>query len=59
MHKTLTAAGLAALLSTSAFAAELPAAAATLSKYLDPGRAQSNVGSQFYFNSSDPLIHKD
>lgn len=40
-------------------AAELNVAAANVSSYLDPGRDHSNVGSQFYFNTFDPLIHKD
>jgi ABC-type transport system substrate-binding protein len=34
-------------------------AAANMSTYLDPGRDHSNVGSQLYCNSFDPLIEKD
>lgn len=66
MQRLKTATALAALLAgalaaTGAMAQprELTVAAGNMASYLDPGRDHSNVGSQFYFNSFDPLIHKD
>jgi peptide/nickel transport system substrate-binding protein len=56
---TLLGAFTGVLLATTAGAQELTVGAANMSSYLDPGRDHSNVGSQFYFNSFDPLIHKD
>lgn len=43
----------------AAAAQELDVAVGNMSSYLDPGRDHSNVGSQFYFNVFDPLIHRD
>lgn len=51
---TVLVAGLGA-----AAAQELDVAAGNMSSYLDPGRDHSNVGSQYYFNIFDPLIHRD
>lgn len=51
---TILVAGLGA-----ANAQEITVAAGNMSVYLDPGRDHSNVGSQFYFNIFDPLIHRD
>lgn len=59
MKRLLFATVLTATLPGLASAIELTVAAANVSSYLDPGRDHSNVGSQFYFNSFDPLIHKD
>lgn len=59
MKYLLTATALATALAGMAQARDLTVAAANVSSYLDPGRDHSNVGSQFYFNSFDPLIHKD
>lgn len=49
----------AALLATSALSQELNVATANLSAYIDPGADHSNVGSQFYVNSMEPLLFKD
>lgn len=46
-------------LSGAAFGRDLTVAACNMSSCLDPGRDHSNVGSQFRFDSFDPLIHKD
>lgn len=59
MKHLLTATALATALSGASLAQEITVAAGNLSSYLDPGRDHSNVGSQFYYNSFDPLIHKD
>ena len=63
MKRFLTSTALATAMATSlvglAEARDLTVAAANVSDYLDPGRDHSNVGSQYYFNSFDPLIHKD
>lgn len=59
MKRLLLTTSLLALLASAVEARELTVAAANMSSYLDPGRDHSNVGSQFYFNSFDPLIHKD
>lgn len=59
MKTLLTASALGLVLAGAAQAAEFNVAASNLASYLDPGRDHSNVGSQFYFNSFDPLIHKD
>ena len=59
MKRLLLASALTAALPGAVFAAEITVAAANVAPYLDPGRDHSNVGSQFYFNTFDPLIHKD
>ncbi len=59
MKHLLSASALALILVSGAQAAEIIVAAANMSTYLDPGRDHSNVGSQFYYNSFDPLIEKD
>jgi peptide/nickel transport system substrate-binding protein len=59
MTRLLCASALALAAATAAQAQEITVAAANMSTYLDPGRDHSNVGSQFYFNSFDPLVHKD
>ena len=59
MKRLLTATALATALAGGASGQELTVAAANVSSYLDPGRDHSNVGSQFYYNVFDPLIHKD
>jgi peptide/nickel transport system substrate-binding protein len=59
MKRLLTATAMTALMVAPAYATDLNVAAANVSSYLDPGRDHSNVGSQFYFNTFDPLIHKD
>lgn len=59
MKPLLIATALVGALSGAAIARDLTVAAGNMSSYLDPGRDHSNVGSQFYFNSFDPLIHKD
>lgn len=59
MKRLLLATALTAILPGAVFAAEVTVAAANVAPYLDPGRDHSNVGSQFYFNTFDPLIHKD
>jgi peptide/nickel transport system substrate-binding protein len=62
MKKLLKATALATSLAALPFAAgaqEITVVAANMSSYLDPGRDHSNVGSQFYFNLFDPLIHRD
>ncbi|MFC2968245.1 ABC transporter substrate-binding protein [Acidimangrovimonas pyrenivorans] len=56
---TALAAGLATAGLSAAQARELTVGAANVSKYLDPGRDHSNVGSQFYYNAFDTLIAKD
>jgi peptide/nickel transport system substrate-binding protein len=58
MRRLLAATAMLAIAS-EASAADLTVVAVNVSSYLDPGRDHSNVGSQFYFNSFDPLIHKD
>ena len=55
----LTGTAAALLLSGIAMAQELTVGVQNMSAYLDPGRDFSNVGSQHYFNSFDPLIGKD
>lgn len=59
MKRLICASALALLAAQAAMAQEITVAAANMSTYIDPGRDHSNVGSQFYFNSFDPLIHKD
>lgn len=59
MKRLLSASALGLVLASGATAAEITIAAANMSTYLDPGRDHSNVGSQFYYNSFDPLIEKD
>jgi len=59
MKHLLSASALGLILVSGAQAAEITIAAANMSTYLDPGRDHSNVGSQFYYNSFDPLIEKD
>jgi len=59
MKYLLAATALVSAFAGMAQARELTVAAANVSNYLDPGRDHSNVGSQFYFNSFDPLIHRD
>jgi peptide/nickel transport system substrate-binding protein len=59
MKRLLIATALTTAMAAHASASELHVAAANVSSYLDPGRDHSNVGSQFYFNTFDPLIHKD
>jgi peptide/nickel transport system substrate-binding protein len=54
----LLAAGCIAL-ATPAGAQELTVAVQNMAPWLDPGRDFSNVGSQYYFNTYDPLIGKD
>ena len=54
----LTGTAAALLLSGIAMAQELTVGVQNMSAYLDPGRDFSNVGSQHYFNSFDPLIGK-
>lgn len=49
----------AALLASAASAQDITVGAANVSKYLDPGRDHSNVGSQFYYNVFDTLIDRD
>jgi peptide/nickel transport system substrate-binding protein len=53
--------GAAALvaLAAGARAQELTVGVQNMAPWLDPGRDFSNVGSQHYFNSFDPLIGKD
>ncbi|MEL7218767.1 MAG: ABC transporter substrate-binding protein, partial [Pseudomonadota bacterium] len=48
-----------ALFTGMAAAQELTVATANLSAYIDPGADHSNVGSQFYVNSMEPLLLKD
>jgi peptide/nickel transport system substrate-binding protein len=59
MKHLMIATALATVLAGAAQARELTVAAGNMSSYLDPGRDHSNVGSQFYYNAFDPLIHKD
>ncbi len=59
MKHLLAATALVSALAGMAQAQNLTVAAANVSNYLDPGRDHSNVGSQFYINSFDPLIHRD
>jgi peptide/nickel transport system substrate-binding protein len=59
MKNLMIATALVGVLAGTAQARDLTVAAGNMSSYLDPGRDHSNVGSQFYFNSFDPLIHKD
>jgi len=59
MTRLMTATAMALILASPALATEITVVAANLAPYVDPGRDHSNVGSQFYFNSFDPLIHKD
>lgn len=59
MKHLLSATALGLILVSGAHATEITVAAANMSTYLDPGRDHSNVGSQFYYNSFDPLISKD
>ncbi len=47
------------LLAGAAQAQELRVGVQNMAPYLDPGRDFSNVGSQFYVNSFEPLIGKD
>ncbi len=49
----------AILAATGAVAQEITVGAANVSRYLDPGRDHSNVGSQFYYNAFDTLIDRD
>ncbi len=56
---TTAAVTLVACSLSAAAAQEITVAAGNMSSYLDPGRDHSNVGSQFYFNIFDPLIHRD
>jgi peptide/nickel transport system substrate-binding protein len=56
---TTAALALVACSLSAAAAQEITVAAGNMSSYLDPGRDHSNVGSQFYFNIFDPLIHRD
>ncbi len=58
LQGTALALGLAALTGPAA-AQEITVVVANMSGYLDPARDHSNVGSQFYFNLFDPLIHRD
>ncbi len=46
-------------LSGASLAQEITVVVQNMASYLDPGRDHSNVGSQFYFNLFDPLIHRD
>lgn len=46
-------------LNSAAVAQELNVGVQNMAPWLDPGRDFSNVGSQHYFNSFDPLIGKD
>lgn len=46
-------------LHSAAMAQELKVGVQNMAPWLDPGRDFSNVGSQHYFNSFDPLIGKD
>ena len=55
----LVAGLLAAVFGGAASAQELTVAVQNMAPWLDPGRDFSNVGSQFYFNTFDPLIGKD
>lgn len=59
MKPLMIATALATVFAGAASARDLTIAAGNMSNYLDPGRDHSNVGSQFYYNSFDPLIHKD
>jgi len=59
MKHLLIATALTGALAGAVQARDLTVAAANMASYLDPGRDHSNVGSQFYYNSFDPLIHKD
>ena len=59
MKRLLVATALVYALAGMAQAQTLTVAAANVSNYLDPARDHSNVGSQFYINSFDPLIHRD
>ncbi len=59
MKHLMIATALATVLAGGAHARDLTVAAGNMSSYLDPGRDHSNVGSQFYYNAFDPLIHKD
>ncbi len=46
-------------LSTAASAQELKVGVQNMAPWLDPGRDFSNVGSQFYVNTFEPLVGKD
>ena len=57
--KSLLLIASALLLSTSAMASELRVGLQNLPPYIDPGKDNSNTGSQVYYNAFDPLIEKD
>lgn len=58
--KTFLAAALATTaIAGAAGAQELKVGVQNMAPWLDPGRDFSNVGSQFYFNTFDPMIGKD
>lgn len=59
MKWALTAAVALLALTAAARAQELNVGVQNMAPWLDPGRDFSNVGSQHYFNSFDPLIGKD
>ena len=59
MNRLLLATALATALAGMAGATELTVGAANVSDGLDPGKDHSNVGSQFYVNTFDPLIARD
>lgn len=59
LRSTLLASAALAAMTLSVHAQELTVGVQNMSAFLDPGRDFSNVGSQHYFNSWDPLIGKD
>ena len=59
MKQLLASSAAAALIAGAAAAQDLTVAVANLSAYIDPGADHSNVGSQFYVNSMEPLLFKD
>ncbi len=54
-----TMAATLAVAASAATAQELRVGVQNMAPWLDPGRDFSNVGSQFYVNSFDPLVGKD
>jgi peptide/nickel transport system substrate-binding protein len=57
--KTMLAAALLAITAAAAHAQELKVGVQNMAPWLDPGRDFSNVGSQFYVNTYEPLVSKD
>lgn len=57
--KTILAGAMLAVTAMTAHAQELKVGVQNMAPWLDPGRDFSNVGSQFYVNTYEPLVGKD